>query len=106
MVRFTDGVPSGRIAEIEAALSIDLIREIPHLRVRHYALPESLMVAEALQALSTLPEVQSAEPNSLFPIQGLPTDPSFGSQWALHNVGQTAPHRDNALARLGCLLRA
>jgi subtilisin family serine protease len=50
-------------------------------------------VEQVILELEALPEIEYAEPDYLRRVQQLspPNDPFFGSQWALHNTGQTLP---------------
>jgi subtilisin family serine protease len=50
--------------------------------------PAGRSVAAAIGTLSRSPLVLHAEPNRIATIAGIPTDPLFGQQWALHNTAQ------------------
>jgi len=48
-----------------------------------------LRTEQALSAFRKSPDVEYLEPNYIVSINATPNDPSFSSQWGLHNVGQT-----------------
>jgi subtilisin family serine protease/subtilisin-like proprotein convertase family protein len=51
-------------------------------------LAKGISVAEAVAAYRASPSVAVAEPDYRTTVQGVPSDPNFGQQWALHNTGQ------------------
>lgn len=55
-------------------------------------LPAGMGVAYAVMALRADPAVLFAEPNWIYrhqAVRTIPSDPSFGQQWGLHNTGQS-----------------
>ena len=88
LVRFHPGVTAQRITEVEQAYGLRLIDEFAHLSVRHYAIPADTSVPTIVDLLSALPEVDYAEPNHTYELQGLPAEPKINEQWSLHNTGQ------------------
>jgi hypothetical protein len=88
LVRYEAGVAAQQIQAIEAQFDLTVLSELPHLRLRHYKLPEGVSVPVAIEQLSAIPEVESVDPNVIYRLQGIPSDPLFGEQWGLHNTGQ------------------
>ena len=89
IVRYGAGVAAQQIQAIETRFDLTVLSELPHLRLRHYKLPEGVTVPVAIEQLSAIPEVESVDPNVIYRLQGIPSDPLFGEQWGLHNTGQT-----------------
>jgi len=59
--------------------------------VRSVELGQGVDTFAAMQVLSNVPGVRSAGPEVVYRAAVIPTDPSFGSQWNLHNTGQSPP---------------
>ncbi|MDP2167899.1 MAG: S8 family serine peptidase [Thermodesulfovibrionales bacterium] len=57
--------------------------------VEHIKLPHGLSVADAVKKYMEDPDVEYAEPNYMIHKAVIPNDVYFGSQWGLHNTGQT-----------------
>ncbi len=55
----------------------------------HIKLPPGLTVSQALAAYGGDPNVALAQPNYIYHALAIPTDSSYGAQWALKNTGQT-----------------
>jgi subtilisin family serine protease len=89
VVRYEAGVTAQEIRAIETRFDLAVISELPHLRLRHYELPQGVTVEATIEQLTAMPEVESVEPNVIHRLQGIPSDPLFGEQWGLNNTGQT-----------------
>ncbi|HZE11504.1 MAG TPA: S8 family serine peptidase, partial [Burkholderiales bacterium] len=57
--------------------------------LHHVRLSPGMRTEQALSAFRKSPDVEYVEPNYIVSINATPNDPSFPSQWGLHNVGQT-----------------
>jgi alpha-tubulin suppressor-like RCC1 family protein/subtilisin family serine protease len=68
---------------LETPPGLQVVRGLSLARVR----PGDTL--EAVESLRALPDVLYAEPNYVRRKFAAPNDPSFGSQWALKNVGQS-----------------
>ncbi|HZV82805.1 MAG TPA: S8 family serine peptidase, partial [Geobacteraceae bacterium] len=65
------------------------LKEFPSLRLHHLKLKKGMSVEEAVKLYQADPDVEYAEPNFLYSIEGQPNDPRFGELWGLRNTGQT-----------------
>lgn len=78
-------------ARLHRAVGARVVRRLPALRFELLRLPPGLSVRAAVARYRRDPAVLAAEPNvRRHWLQAVPTDPRFGEQWGLHNVGQ--PH--------------
>jgi subtilisin family serine protease len=88
IVRYAPGVDrAGRAAVVN---SIEATRKqfllVP--RAELLGLPAGLSLDSAVRALEARPDVQYAEPNRIYHVQGTPDDPRFSDLWGLNNIGQ------------------
>ena len=88
LVRFGAGVV-GHERDLALAMIGGVVRReytlVPGLTCVEVAAP----VDDALASLGRLPGVLYAEPNLFVHPIAIPNDPSFSSQWGMHNTGQT-----------------
>jgi subtilisin family serine protease len=89
VVKFKQGVGLKRMKKIHAQHRAVVKRAHPKLGYETLALPAGTKVEDAIAAYRSHAEVALAEPNYRVEALGLPTDPAFAKQWALHNVGQS-----------------
>ena len=95
-------VPDELLVRLKPNLSPEAERQaldgVPLISQRRLAIVENLYhvklaagtsLSEALQALGRSDDVLYAEANFVVEAFGTPNDPSFSSQWALQNTGQT-----------------
>lgn len=76
---------------LHRAVGARAVRRLPALRFDVVRLPPGLSVPAAAARYRRDPAVLAVEPNfRRHRLQVVPTDPRFGEQWGLHNVGQ--PH--------------
>jgi subtilisin family serine protease len=61
-----------------------------HIGVQRFRLPEGLSLEEALGVFRGDPDVEYAEPNYYYHINGIPNDPLFNNLWGLRNTGQNS----------------
>lgn len=90
LVKFKTDVADSDIAlklEQTALRSVTTVGQEPQLR--RVTLADPADAEQALAEYQTDPAVEYAEPNYIIKVRATPDDPSFGSQWSLHNVGQT-----------------
>ncbi|HXF56599.1 MAG TPA: S8 family peptidase [Actinomycetota bacterium] len=86
--RYTTGLQA---THLHRAVGARAVRRLPALRFDLVRLPPGLSVPRAVARYRRDPAVLAAEPNfRRHRLQVVPTDPRFGEQWGLHNVGQ--PH--------------
>jgi subtilisin family serine protease len=64
------------------------LRKMPRLGMEHLKLPSSMTPEEAIEKLSSEPNVEYAELNSIARTMVLPDDTSFERQWSMRNTGQ------------------
>ncbi len=89
LVRYRSEVSGEEVSAMEARFALSLLNALPHLRLRHYRLPEGLEVDAAIEALQAEAVVESVDRNVLHSLQVVPNDPRFSEQWSLHNTGQS-----------------
>ena len=86
LVRFHPDTAAQEIARLESQLGLTLLEVFETVDTQHYESETDVMTA--IQILSSHPAVEFAEPNYLRERLGIPNDPLFPYQWALHNTGQ------------------
>ncbi|MGH9782900.1 MAG: S8 family serine peptidase, partial [Terriglobia bacterium] len=90
LVRFRPGVPKSWRGIAHAAVQGQVKREYGSIEgLELVKLPPGLSVSEAIDRYRRQAEVLYAEPNYPIYPTATPNDPSFGLQWALHNIGQS-----------------
>ncbi len=88
LVRFTRDVDAAERARARRALDVTVARSLPVRGLQVVRTPRGRSVRSTAAALERRPEVDYAEPNYFYHLAGVPNDPLFGRQWALHNTGQ------------------
>jgi len=78
------------------SLGIQSVKSYSTIRVDRCSLGDDMSVEDALNQLAEHPSIEYCEPNYLYSIYdgAVPNDPSYGSQWALNNTGQTGGTAD------------
>lgn len=89
LVKFKEGVSEEKKKNLHKKHGAEKLKEFPSLRLHHLKLKKGMGVAEAVKLYQAVPDVEYAEPNFLYSIQGLSNDPKFGELWGLRNTGQT-----------------
>ncbi|HYX67828.1 MAG TPA: S8 family serine peptidase, partial [Terriglobales bacterium] len=101
LVLFRKGVTSQSMASAHAAVGASVVRAyriVPGLQ--RVQLPKGTNLASALRAYRHNPAVQYAEPDYRVQITAPLSDPLFGQQWDMSNIGQVVggvagtPHAD------------
>lgn len=89
LVRFKDGVSRDGRAAVHARLGARRLRRFETPRgLELVELPRGMTPRAAAVRYRESPHVRYAEPDYLVHAGATPDDPSFGSQWGLHNTGQ------------------
>jgi len=88
IVGLADGASAATRAAVERRTGVDLGAPLTTRGARLARVPGDT-VDNALARLVDDPAVRWAEPNRVQYVQGIPNDPSFGSQWSLLNTGQS-----------------
>ena len=57
IVRYKAGVAIQQIQTIETQFALTVLSGLPHLRLRHYKLPEGVTVSVATEQLAAVPEI-------------------------------------------------
>lgn len=91
LVKFRDEASSSGIKSLNADMGVKELQAVSvNTGVIHqYKLEGALSVEEAVLKYRSNPAVEYAEPNYLYTLQAVPSDPQFGTLWGLHNTGQT-----------------
>jgi subtilisin family serine protease len=89
IVRFEAGTTQSERSAVRAELEARLDERAAGLsRTQVLELGAGESVGRAVGELEAMPEVAYAEPNFVYRLARIPTDPLFGDQAGLHNVGQ------------------
>lgn len=105
LVKFKPGVArwlKAQAIEGRGNIRIDELTPNGYLRVK---LQSGIGVAEGAAAYTADPNIESAQPNYVYPFLALPNDPRFGQLWALKNTGQTIAGATYALNNPGVVGR-
>lgn len=94
LVKFKVGVSEEKKGNLHKKHGADKVKEFPPLRLHHLKLKKGMGVEEAVKLYQADPDMEYAEPNFLYSIQGQPNDPKFGELWGLRNSGQTGGTAD------------
>jgi thermitase len=89
IVRFGPGTTQSDREAVRGELGAEIrerVSGVPRTQVLELAAGER--VPDAVAGLEALPAVRYAEPNFLYELAGIPTDPLFSDQAGLNNVGQ------------------
>lgn len=91
LVKFRDEVSSAGILSLNAAVGAKEIRRpsVHASAIRQYKLEGTMSVDEAILKYRRDPAVEYVEPNYLYRLTTIPNDTQFGTQWSLHNIGQS-----------------
>ena len=89
LVRFKKGVGREAASKAHAKAGATVRGKFRGLNVEHISLGPGLTVMEALDSYKANPDVEHAEPNYFLSAAIIANDSAFGSQWGLHNTGQT-----------------
>ncbi len=89
IVKFKPGASPLAIAAVAQRNALQRIRQFRKINAVHYRVQRIVDTLVLVGILRNLPEVEYAEPNYYRYLNVLPDDPSFSSQWALDNQGQT-----------------
>ncbi|MEL6823171.1 MAG: S8 family serine peptidase, partial [Calditrichota bacterium] len=78
------------------SLGIQSVKSYATIRVDRCSLGDDMSVEDAINQLSEHQDIEYCEPNYMYSIYDgvIPNDPSYGSQWALNNTGQTGGTTD------------
>ena len=94
LVKAEEGAPEA-VEEANRRLRVDLRSKVPGIGVAVVKLPDGLPVEEAVERYEAAPGIEYAEPDFVMKEDALfPRDPRFGSQYGLHNTGQTGGNFD------------
>jgi subtilisin family serine protease len=77
------------VGALAAELQAFVLKRFRSGNVYHLRLPSHTSVDDALRLLRGRVAVQAASPNYYRYLDAIPSDPSFGQMWGLHNTGQT-----------------
>ena len=89
LVKFKPEASDERKKNLHKKHGAEKLKEFPSLRLHHIKLKKGMSIEEAVKLYQADPEVEYAEPNFLYSIQGQPNDSRFGELWGLQNTGQT-----------------
>ncbi|MGC4098411.1 MAG: S8 family serine peptidase [Nitrospira sp.] len=91
LVKFRDEVSSVGILSLNAAVGAKEARKLSVNAggIHRYKLDGAMSVEDAVLKYRGDPAVEYVEPNYLYRLTTIPNDAQFGSQWSLHNIGQT-----------------
>jgi serine protease len=89
LVRLKPGVAGARAAAVHAKHAARVMREfrVPS-SLQLVKVPQGTLLEDAVAAYRSDPDVLYAEPNYVYELDALPSDPRFGELWGLHNTGQ------------------
>jgi subtilisin family serine protease len=83
MVHFSTSASAAARAAALAAVGMGVIQELRGVGWTLVSLPSGMRVVSGLSVLRGLPGVLSVEPNNVYRLARIPSDPLFSSQWAL-----------------------
>jgi len=86
IVRFKAGISSSTAASFLQSSGFKLLGTFERFNWSVVGLPEGMSVASGLSVLKNLPQVEWAEPNSVFRAKKVPNDPYVARQYALAQV--------------------
>jgi len=89
IVKFKPHVSTQDIQDLLSITGANVKSEIEQLRYYVLMLPGGLSVGSALNIYQQNDAIDIVEPNYIIPLQVVPDDPEFTTQWALDNTGQT-----------------
>ena len=90
LVRFRPGVAPARAAQSLSRVPLRFTRRMRSVdNLHHVKLAAGVALRQAVRVLQRDRSVLYVEPNFVIDAFAEPDDPSFASQWALRNVGQT-----------------
>jgi len=91
IVRFKAGVVKGSSLKVHKSIGAAVKKQSAFVSTLELVkLPEGLSVKDAIALYMANPDVVSAEPNYIRKPSTIPSDTSFGQQWALNNTGAFA----------------
>ncbi|OGW26073.1 MAG: hypothetical protein A2X59_10810 [Nitrospirae bacterium GWC2_42_7] len=89
IVKFRESVSETTITNLHKSIKTMKIKKFKHLKkLQVIDLPAGLSVKDAIETYKKNSNVLYAEPDYIVNALTTPNDPSFSSQWALHNTGQ------------------
>ncbi len=90
LVKFEPGVGISTAQSAHASLGVKNVTDVEQIDGLQLAkLPDGVSVAEATGRYRALPGVEYAQPNYLYHIDAVPSDPRFEELWGMDNTGQT-----------------
>jgi subtilisin family serine protease len=89
IVRFTSGTGVDDRASARQAVDATSSQPLALARAELVRLPAGRPVAAALRALRARDDVEFAQPDLSYALEGIPNDSLFSQQWGLRNTGQT-----------------
>lgn len=94
LVKYKKGVPKILQREFNMKFGTTEIQKFPSAGIYNLKVAASSTAEEALKRLLADPNVEFAKPNYIVHAIDTPADPSFSSQWSLHDTGQTGGASD------------
>lgn len=95
LVKFKAHISRAQAAAYAADAGLEVMKVTPITGIHIMKIKGTQSVKDMIEALKKNPEVEYAEPDyEVHALAIFPDDPSFPSQWALHNTGQTGGTAD------------
>jgi len=88
LVKYKSGVSKVAKSSINLSFKTEKVGKVAYTDVQLLKLDPSISVEDAIDAYSTQPEVEYAEPNYIYHARATPNDSNFANQWGLNNTGQ------------------
>jgi len=85
LLRFKPGANEGSKGKILASLGLEIIDEIPQIKVLVVSIPENALLY-VKSALSCNPVIDFVEENLLIPLESIPNDSYYSFQWHLSKI--------------------